>query len=139
MVDWLREVSVFQQWQGIFPFFFLEWGGVDRKVIFSGSTYRAIPSITSCMARYFPSVATPFLSVGLIALFFPSLSMRFQSTKGVSVLVSTIRGCSAYPHITWTPRSCLIGRQYNLFLSKKTFLGHILPIAWTLVIPLASV
>ena len=43
-------------------------------------TYRAIPSMTSFMARYFPSVGTPFLMVGRAASFLPSLSIRFHRT-----------------------------------------------------------
>ena len=45
-----------------------------------GGTYRAMPSMTSFMARYFPSVGTPFLMVGRAASFLPSLSIRFHRT-----------------------------------------------------------
>ena len=79
----------------------LDEGGVARlavvgvSVLLEGSswefglwvTYRAIPSMTSFMARYFPSVGTPFLMVGRAASFLPSLSIRFHRTV-IDVLVN---------------------------------------------------
>lgn len=62
-------------------------GRIEQKT--EGKTYRAIPSMTSFMARYFPSVGTPPFMVGLAETFLPCLSIRFHISS-YSMVAQTV-------------------------------------------------
>lgn len=63
-------------------------------------TYNAIPSMTSFMARYLPSVGTPSRRVGFGASFLPCLSIKFHNTSYSMDAQTVPMACTAFSELT---------------------------------------